>query len=220
MRIHPIRLFSISGLLKRKPGEDLSEKIMVNTAIMITLVAFLFMISGCSYYRAVTKVNESSGNLLNETVNKFYPEYDYPRDQYPESNLQKILFIDYNVIVIDSAGKWKLTEADIINDTIYAVAQLYPVPPDTIAAIPGDGISVRYHPKEEGDLLKRIFIYTEKVEFKQDGKICLPVKEISQIITFKDYPGMKVGMTFLIIGGIITITIITAIFLADPFKYE
>jgi hypothetical protein len=220
MRNHPIRLFCLKGLLKYRPGEDLSEKIMVNTAIMITLASFLFMISGCSYYRAVPRVNDGSADLLTETINKFYPDDAYPRNQYPEANLQKMFFMEYNVYAVDSAGRWQLTEAEIINDTIYAVATSSPVPPDSVADIPADGVSVRYHPKEERDLLKRIFIYTGKVEFDQGGKAYFPVKEITQIITFKDHPAAKVGFTFLIIGGIITLTLIIAIALSEPFSYD
>jgi hypothetical protein len=214
MRNHLIRLFCIKGLLKYKPGEDLSEKVMVNTAIMITLASFLFMISGCSYYRAVPRVNDGSGHLITETINKFYPEYDYPRDQYPISNLQKMFFLEYNVYAVDSTGSWQLTDAEIINDTIYALATSSPAPPDSVADIPADGVSVRYHPKEERDLLKRVFIYVDYIEYTQEGKAYFSVKDISKIITFKDHPAAKVGFTILILGGILTITFVILILMA------
>jgi hypothetical protein len=220
MRNHSFRLFFTKSILKLKPNEELTEKLIVNTAMMITLVSFLFMISGCSYYRSVTRVNDGSVDVLSETINKLYTEEDYPRDKYPESNLQKMFFIEYDVFAVDSTGRWKLTAAEIINDTMYAVAELLAVPSDTIADIPGDGVSVRYHPKKEGDLLKRIFIYTEKVEFNNDGKAYFPVNAISQIITFKDHPAAKIGFSFLAIGGIITVLIITAIILAGPINYD
>ena len=207
-------MFFIKGLLFFKPKKDFTDKFIVNTAVMITLVSFLFMSSGCSYYRAVTKSTGDSGNVLTETINKLYPVYNYPRENYPESNLQKLFFIDYTVFVVDSAGRWLLTEGEITGDTLFATANLSSVPSDNITDIPEDGISVKYKPSEEGDLLKRIFIYTDKVAFNQNGKAYFSLDDVSKIILFKDYPGLKIGLTFLIIGGVLTITLVTLFLIA------
>jgi|GEM_PF-4475908 len=223
MRNHLKSTFSKKDFLFRKPYNDFIDKVIMNTAVMITLVSFLFMISGCSYYRSVTKVNEGSGDLLTETVNEFYPEFDYPRDQFPLSNLYKKFFMEYRFYLVDSKGQWELSEVDIKNDTVYATAILLTIPNDTVIDIPGDGMSVKYKPKEEGDLLMRVFIYTDKVDFIQDAKAYFSVNDISKVITFTDHPAAKVGFTFLILGGIITITIVTLILVAlgdEGFHYD
>ena len=126
----------------------------------------------------------------------------------------KLFFIDYTVFVVDSAGRWLLTEGEITGDTLFATANLSSVPSDNITDIPEDGISVKYKPSEEGDLLKRIFIYTDKVAFNQNGKAYFSLDDVSKIILFKDYPGLKIGLTFLIIGGVLTITLVTLFLIA------
>jgi hypothetical protein len=214
MRNHLKIRFSEKGLLFRTPGNGLIDKAITNTAVMITLVAFLFMISGCNYYRSVTIVNEGSGDLLTKTVNKFYPEFDYPRDQYPLSNLYKMFFVEYHLYLVDSIGRWELSEADIKNDTVYATVKLLHTPNDTVTDIPGDGISVKYKLKAEGDLLMRVFIYSDKVDFIQGEKAYFSVNDISKVITFRDHPAAKVGYTFLVLGGVLTITVVTLIIIA------
>jgi hypothetical protein len=199
---NPLRnMFSIKGFLFRTPFDEYMDKVIVNTAVMITLFSFLFMISGCSYYRSVTRVNDSPGDLLTKTVNDLYRDNSYPRDKYPMDNLYQIFILQHHLYLVDSTGQWDLSEVEIKNDTVYAAAKLMLVPKDSVTDLPGDKTSVKYKLKKEADLLKRVFIYTNKGDSFQGEKVSFSVYDISKVITFKDHPAAKVGFVFLIVGG-------------------
>lgn len=199
------------SFLSTKPSDDFIDKVIMNTAVMITLFSFLFMISGCSYYRSVTRAEEGSGDLLTKTVNEIYKEFGYPRDQYPMDNLYRIFFMEHHLYLVDSTGRWDLSEVEIKNDTLYATARFLIVPEDSVTDFPGDKTSVKYKPKKESDLLMRVFIYADEVNFNQGEKVYFNINDIFKVITFKDHPAAKVGFTFLILGGILTIGIVTLI---------
>ena len=192
--------------------KDITDRFIVNTAVMITLFSFVFMISGCSYYRSVTRVKAATGDVLAETINALYPKKKYPRKQYPESNLEKLFFMNYNLIAVDSSGRWILTEAELINDTLYALAVLSPVTADSMVYIPQqDGISVRYNPSKERDLLKMVFVYAGDVKFNQAGQAYFPKKEISKIIVLKDYGAKKTAVVFIVLGGLLIVLMVGSI---------
>ena len=96
MKNHAENSFIAWVLGRIKPGKEFGEKLLVNSAIMVTLAAFLVMVTGCSYYGAITRFNDGSVNLLTETIDKPYPEEEYPRDRYPEPYLNR-LFINCDV---------------------------------------------------------------------------------------------------------------------------
>jgi len=154
----------------------------------------------------------ATGDVLVETINALYPEKKYPRKQYPESNLEKLFFMNYNLIAVDSNGRWILTEAELINDTLYALAVLSPVTSDSIVYIPQkDGINVRYNPSKERDLLNMVFVYAGDVKFNQAGQAYFPKKEISKIIVLKDYGGKKTAEVFIVLGGLLFVLMVDSI---------
>ena len=52
----------------------ITEKLIVNTAIAIVLASFLFMESGCAYYKVTTKVDLAPQTIIPELLMDLFSE--------------------------------------------------------------------------------------------------------------------------------------------------
>jgi hypothetical protein len=202
------------NFIQFRPSSESSDKFIVNTAVMITLVSFLFMNTGCSYYKSATMENYGTENLLTALINNLYPKAQYPRDVYPEYNIRKMFFIQYEVFAVDSKGTWKLDTAELRNDTIFATTKLSPIPSASLVKIPDKREKVRYYPEQDKDFIKKVFLYTDNLVIDTTGKVCIPTKEISKIVRLKNDPSSKVGTVLLVCGGIAVLSLFIAMLVA------
>jgi hypothetical protein len=150
---------------------------------MFTLVSFLLMISGCSYYKVATKMNEQPGNLFSQMIRDLFPEKSYPREFYPESNLEKMLIIEHQLYIIDSQGQWLLNNPKIEGDTIYAQAIKTPV---SLMDNPDDPYyyhSKKYKSKEEKDILTHVKLYVDTIHFLKDDTAYCSFASISYFLS-------------------------------------
>jgi hypothetical protein len=207
--------------LRLKPGSNFTDQFIMSIAVMIVLVSFLFMISGCSYYKISTKFNSRSDTFLGEIVNNVYPVKKYPRELYPESNLLKSLFLERQIYVVDPTGRWLLINPELTGDTIFSKTQPEPYYP--YKNIAENRKSKRYEASKEGDITKRINIYVDKLSFNDSGTAYFTVSSISECEIYKKNSGKTAGVVlgtfFGVIGGICLVVLIIDALTSCPFVY-
>jgi hypothetical protein len=209
-----------SGFAIRKflRGRDFIDRLIVSTAALMLLVSFLFMISGCQYYKISTRTNYKSNAFLDVILNDVYPVKKYPREHYPSENLVQILFQEKVVYVTDSYAKWKLSNAELIGDTIIAEKKV------TIRDFNLDKYgNKRYSPSKEPEITKRIVFYSDTLSTTSDGKAYIPVSSLTRCDVYKKAPGktagVVIGSIFATIGITLGVIFIIAALTSCPFVY-
>lgn len=167
------------------------EQYIVNTAIIIVLVSFLFLISGCHYYKVITKTTCESENMLSDLLNHFYPEKRYPRQYYSEGNLVIMLFKEHDVYVVDSTGKWLLEDPIFNYDTLTCNSTFSPKPADSIISVENRK-HMRYYPSTEADIVKRINLHVMKLSVNESGMVFIPVSTIEKYDIYKKNKGKTI----------------------------
>ena len=191
---------------------DSHERSIVNPAIFIVLASFLFMASGCSYYKFTTKKNSQPDTFIKSLTDEIYKEKRYPREQYPDGNLAMMLFMDRDFYVFNDQGRWHLSNALLYGDTIKGIAQFVPVPggdpKKNVEARP----SKRYSPSKERFILKLINLYVTDVTLKDTLIVDIPVANITSCDIFmkdKKKTSTKVIVTTVtVVGGLGVIFVI------------
>jgi hypothetical protein len=194
-----------------KPNID---KLIENTAISIVLASFLFMISGCGYYRPVTIVNKHPDAFFGEMMDELYPEKKYSREYYPESNLKKMLFMEHQFYVIDSTGTWALNNPTLKGDTIYAQAMEYSLP---LNDNPDDKHYLhdkKYDPVADKAILKGIKLYVESLHFRNNDTAFIPFTSVKQYDIYEKDNSRDVGLALALVGGTLVASLVIAIAVA------
>jgi hypothetical protein len=188
------------------------DRLIENTAISIVLASFLFMISGCHYYRVISKVPGHPETIMTEITGKIYPETTYPRDVYPESYMQEKLLKERRFYLLDSTNQWYLSNPELRTDTIYAVAIKIPRPPsDKSNYYVKRG---KYDPSTEKEILQRINLFVDTMYFSTGDTIFFPVSSIIGYDIYKIDNGPYIGLTFAILGGLAVTTVAILIIVA------
>ena len=189
------------------------ERFIINAAIMIVLVSFLFMISGCVYYKVSTKDSFDTENVLGELVNERYPSKIYHRDYYTEKKLISKLFREHNFYAIDSNGRWLMESLVLSNDTIFCKSTFSPIPPDSIKS-DENRKSMRYSKNREAYFTERINLYVETINFIDSGRTYFPVSSITKYDLYSKDKGKSIVVPILL-GAAIgagTLLLMVAIF--------
>ena len=206
-----------------RSGRKFIDQFILSTAIVIVLVSFLFMISGCSYYKISTRFNPQSDTFFKDLLNEVYPVKKYPREFYIEDNLVKMFFQQSDIYILDSNGRWHLINPELSGDTIIGKAQSSPIPAGKKNEMPETRKSGRYSASKESDIIKRINLYVDNVNFNDSGTIYIPVSSINKCEIYKKDKGKTSGivigtviisagavfgflylMTYLVVGDIIS----------------
>jgi len=194
---------------------------IVNTAVMIVLVSFLFMISGCAYYKIIPVKDTGSNDIYKQVINELYPSNTYPRELYPESNLDKMFFMDRQVYAVDSSACWFLSNPYLSNDTIFSQATLSSQLPHEISSAKKTMV-MRYQ-REQADILKRVNLYSEEINIIDSGAAQIPVSSIFNAQIYKKHAGktagIAIGTFFIVLGVGFIILAIIAIASSCPFIY-
>lgn len=205
------------------PESDFIDQFIVSTAIGIVLFSFLFMISGCSYYKISTKPYDQSDTLFSDMADDLYKKWKYPRENYPEDRLLKLLFLERDFYVFDSNGRWHLYRPELRGDTIISKAQLSPVPEGVVDGAVETRKNKRYHPEKESDIIKRINLYVDKLNFNDSGMAYIPVSGIQKCEIYKKDRGKTTGKVlgtfFIVVGAVFVATLIIAALTSCPFVY-
>lgn len=199
-----------------RTGKISSEQLIVDIAILIVMVSFLFMESGCSYYKMTTRVNSEPETLISSLIEELYPVDTYPREIYMESVLRTALFANREVFVFDKTGRWRLDSPKVQGDSIFATAKLSPVPPANDPLYPEYRRNRKYDGKNEEYIVHRVNLYIDSLHFTSSDTCLIPVYAIKEYDIYKPNTGKSTGIALLIIGGIaITATIIISIAVAS-----
>jgi hypothetical protein len=155
------------------------EEYFVNSAVIIVLVSFLFTISGCNYYKVITKNASGQENLLIDLLNDSYHPYFYPRETYTEDNLVKMLFQEHNIYLVDSTGKWLLENPVLRNDTLICKSTYEPRTADSIVTAENREHK-RYYPKTESEIINRINLHVTTINHYDSALVYIPLSSIYQ----------------------------------------
>lgn len=206
-----------------KNGSDFTDQFILTTAIMIVLASFLFMISGCSYYKTSTKINDQPDTFFSGIADDLYKKWEYPREYYPEQKLVNIFFQERDFYVFDSTGRWHLSIPKLTGDTIIGQAQFSPIPIGEKNEILESRKSRRYDTKTESDIIKRINLYVDKLNFNDTGAAYITVSSIQECEIFKKDRGKTTGKVlgtfFLVLAAVGVIALIVAAATSCPFVY-
>lgn len=190
---------------------SIPDKFLVNPAVSILLISFLLMISGCGYYKVVTRENKMPSTVIQKIIQEMYPKNIYPRDQYPESNLEKMLWTEHEFYIIDSQGQWSLKGTMTKNDTMYAQAVNDPLPgednPDARDYM-GDKKLER---SKEKEIINRVKLYVDTLHFLSGDTVMVPFSGIQKYDIYKHARNREVGLALAIAGGVAVITLIIVI---------
>lgn len=157
-------------------------RFLINPAIV--MVTSLSLLSGCHYYKIVTKIPTNEANALHKIVDKKYPKDIYPRNFYPEGILVSKLILENPVYAIDSTGRWLLEDALLKGDTLYCRATFSPVPPETVN--PAEyRKSKRFSHNDKDYFTKRVNLYVEILDFDENGMVLIPISAISEYDIYK-----------------------------------
>jgi hypothetical protein len=205
------------------PGSDFSDRFIVSTAIAIVLFSFLFMISGCSYYKLTTRPYDQSDTFFSDMADDFYKKWQYPREDYPEERLVKLLFLERDFYVFDPSGRWHLHGPELIGDTIISQAQLSPVPEGVVDGAVETRKNKRYYPEKESDIIRRINLYVDKLNFNDSGMAYIPVSGIQKCEIYKKDHGKTTGKVlgtfFIVAGAVFMVTLLIVALTSCPFVY-
>jgi hypothetical protein len=206
-----------------KADNNFADHFIVPTAVFIVLVSFLFMIFGCNYYKITTKVNNQSGDFANTVKDDIYKEKKYPRDLYPDEKLMKMLFIERDIYVFDSIGRWHLNFPELVGDTLLGKAEFKPIPEGDKNKLPETRKNKRYHNGTEADIIKRINFYVDRLNVNDTGLAYIPVSSINSCEIYKHNKGKTAGITigtfFIVVGVAFTIMLIVILLTSCPFVY-
>jgi hypothetical protein len=195
-----------------REGKISSEQLIVDIAILIVVVSFLFMESGCSYYKMTTRVNNEPETLISNLIEELYPVDTYPREIYMESVLRTALFANREVYVFDKTGRWRLESPKVQGDSIFATAKLSPVPPANDPIYPEYRRNRKYNGKSEEYIVHRVNLYIDTLQFAAGDTSIIPVSAIKEYDIYAPNTGKSAGIALLIIGGIaVTAAIIISI---------
>jgi hypothetical protein len=179
---------------------------------LTSLLLLIFIITGCSYYKVVTKVNSDTGNFMTDILNEIYPEKKYPREYYPENNLIKMLLLEWNIYAIDSNSKWLLEDLEYINDSIRCISISPPGSIDSLNSFERRR-SRRYKPSKEADAVKRILLFTDDLKIDDTGSTVIASSSIYKCDVYKK-DNLKSAGFIMLIGLPVAIIIIPFILLA------
>jgi hypothetical protein len=206
-----------------KKGSDFTDQFIVITAVMIVLASFLFMISGCSYYKTSTKINDQPDTFFSGIADDLYKKWEYPREYYPEQKLVNVFFHERDFYVFDSMGRWHLSIPELTGDTIIGQAQLSPIPIGEKNEILESRKNRRYDAKTESDIIKRINLYVDKLNFNDTGAAYIKVSSIQKCEIYKKDRGKTTGKVlgtfFLVLAAAGVIALIIAAATSCPFVY-
>jgi hypothetical protein len=173
------------------------------------------MISGCRYYKITTKANSQPDTFITVITDELYKDKKYPRELYPEENLEKLLFQERDIYVFDSRGRWHLKIPELSRDTIFGYVQYFPVPEAKKNEIVETRRSRRYMAEIEDDIIKRINFYVDSLNISDSGTAFIPVSSINKCEIYKKdrgkTAGQAVGTFFMVIGGIFVVVAIIGI---------
>jgi hypothetical protein len=204
-----------SQIIILMPRGEKIDNILTHTAIYIVIMCFLFMISGCTYYKYSTTVNSQPDIFVQTITDEIYEENKFPRDQYTDETLEKMLFTDRDFYVFNSDGRWHLSDLGISGDTITALAMISPIPEGDPKAHPETRSNKKYISDKEGYILKRINLHVGDLKIQNGEKVKIPVSSISYFEVYqKDRSktaGRAIGTFFIIIGAGCTLLILIAI---------
>jgi hypothetical protein len=194
-----------------------NDKFIVNTAIAIVLVSFIFMESGCAYYKVVSKHDLPPENIITELLNDLFPESAYPRDFYPEGNLRQIIFSGRDVYAFDAKGRWLLNTPVLKGDSIFTNATISPLPPANDPAYPENRKSRQYNRKAEERIVRRINLYVDTLGFISGDSSIIPVSAINSYDVYESDGGksggvalaiaLPIGLTVLMISLLISASV-------------
>lgn len=196
---------------------SIPEKPVVNTAICIVLISFLFMISGCHYYKVTTRTIDESSTVLYEILKELYPEKTYPRDRYPEGNLEKMLWMEHEFYIIDSQGHWFLKDPWVKGDTLYARATKNPLPIEDIPGTRTYKSGKKMEDLEKSGIIDRVKLYVDTLQFLKSDTALVPLASIQEWDYYAPDTRHEVGLILVLIGGLAltTMIILTGVAIAN-----